>query len=186
MGGAPGEPPLHCYALVTYVPHPLRKFLDDLRLELVPACVPHAHVSVLQPRWLDVDAAEAARFVRARAAEFSPFDVEATRIAVFPVSNVVYLELGRGQNELYLLHQSMNDGPLAYQAQFPYHPHITLAQGLTGHQADEACQIAGERWQTWHGPRGYSVDRLTFVQSPSPERWVDLETVSLAAVPSMF
>jgi len=34
------------YALVIYLPEPLCGFLDDLRLELVPGCNPHAHISV--------------------------------------------------------------------------------------------------------------------------------------------
>ena len=38
------------FALVIYIPDPLGRFLDDLRRELAPDCVPHAHVSVLPPQ----------------------------------------------------------------------------------------------------------------------------------------
>ena len=43
------------FALVAYIPDPLASFLDNLRLELTPACKPHAHVTILPPRPLHDD-----------------------------------------------------------------------------------------------------------------------------------
>ena len=50
---------VNSYALVSYIPDPLRRFLDDLRRELVPGCVPAAHVTVLPPRPLSGTVEEA-------------------------------------------------------------------------------------------------------------------------------
>ena len=45
-----GQDVVNSFSLVAYIPDPLRKFLDDLRRELVPGCVPNAHVTILPPR----------------------------------------------------------------------------------------------------------------------------------------
>src|ERR1039458_6592237 len=56
-----GTRPESLYALVIYLSDPLGGFLDDLRLEMVPGCNPHAHISVLPPRPLPGRTAPAAR-----------------------------------------------------------------------------------------------------------------------------
>src|SRR5579872_6687050 len=98
--GVPRRPPLeerlNVFALVVYIPGPLGSFLDDLRRELVPHYNPHAHVSVLPPRPLAVDWPQASEQVRALARTWKPFDVELTRIGIFPVTNVIYIEIGEG------------------------------------------------------------------------------------------
>ena len=55
LGSVPPEQRLNIFALVIYIPDPLGGFLDDLRRELTPGCNPHAHISVLPPRPLNVD-----------------------------------------------------------------------------------------------------------------------------------
>ena len=59
-----------------------------------------------------------------------PFDVELTEIGIFPVTNVVYVEVGEGAAELERMHRAMNTGPLGFKEPFPYHPHVTLAQEI--------------------------------------------------------
>jgi 2'-5' RNA ligase len=61
-------------------------------------------------------------------ATFSPFEITLTGIEVFPLTNVVYLQLGKGADEMYALHAAMNTEALAFKEPFVYHPHITLAQ----------------------------------------------------------
>ena len=97
----PAEQRMNVYALVIYIPDPLGRFLDDLRRELVPGCNPHAHVSVLPPRPLAVDWQVAGEQVRACAASRAPFDIVLGRIGIFPVTNVIYLELGEGAPEMF-------------------------------------------------------------------------------------
>src|SRR5437588_9041381 len=99
-----GQDQVNAFALVTYLPDPLGKFLDDLRRELVPGCIPHAHVTILPPRPLSGTPEAAIETLRTRLADFSPFEVELGEIVVFPVSDVVYLSLKRGRKELLQMH----------------------------------------------------------------------------------
>src|SRR5580704_15314205 len=126
----PPEERLNVFALVIYIPGPLGQFLDDFRRKLVPGCNPHAHVSLLPPRPLAVDWQVASEQVRTVLNGWTPFEIELTGIEIFPVTNVIYLQVGSGADELRQVHQAMNAGSLEFQEPFPYHPHITLAQEL--------------------------------------------------------
>src|SRR5262249_39785044 len=101
------------FALVIYVPDPLGRFLDDLRRELVPHYNPHAHVSVLPPRSLSVAWETASGQARALTESWAPFEVELTAVDIFPVTDVIYLEVGAGGQELHQLHAAMNAAALA-------------------------------------------------------------------------
>src|ERR1035437_134722 len=143
----PAEQRLNVFALVIYIPDPLGRFLDDLRRDLVPGCNPHAHVSVLPPRPLAVDWQEAGEQVRVCAGNWAPFDIVLQRIRIFPVTNVIYLELGEGETEMFRIHAAMNSQALAFDEPFEYHPHITLAQEIPPGQL--AARLSNEveiRW----------------------------------------
>jgi hypothetical protein len=90
----PAEQRLNVFALVIYIPDPLGRFLDDLRKELLPGCNPHAHVSVLPPRPLAVEWRVAAEQVRECASAQPAFEISLDGICMFPVTNVIYIELG--------------------------------------------------------------------------------------------
>src|ERR1700736_696037 len=126
----PAEQRVNVFALVIYIPDPLGKFLDDLRRELAPGCNPHAHVSVLPPRPLGVDWKVAGEQVRRLTETQGPFDVELAEIRIFPVTNVIYIEVGAGAADLHHMHKAVNRDALAFDEPFAYHPHITLAQEL--------------------------------------------------------
>src|SRR5436305_14586214 len=96
----PAEQRLNVFALVIYIPAPLGRFLDDLRRELVSGCNPHAHVSVLPPRPLAVEWQQAGEQVRQCAANRLPFEITLGEIRMFPVTNVIYVELARGAEEM--------------------------------------------------------------------------------------
>ncbi|HTS66624.1 MAG TPA: 2'-5' RNA ligase family protein [Candidatus Acidoferrales bacterium] len=180
----PREKPASVYALVIYLPDPLGRFLDDLRRELVPGCNPHAHVSVLPPRTLKVDWQLAGEQVRECATEWAPFDVELGGLRMFPVTNVIYLELARGADELRRMHAMANSRALESAEPFQYHPHITVAQELDPDEVDTVNQLAHKRWQAFTGPRGFRADHTTFVRNTAGDCWTDLEQFPLVAVPS--
>src|SRR5690242_6126683 len=102
------------FALVIYIPPPLGRFLDDLRRELVPHYNPHAHVSVLPPRPLTGDWRAASEHARILTQHEAPFDVELTSVEVFPLTEVIYLEIGAGADELYKLHSAMNSAAFQF------------------------------------------------------------------------
>src|ERR1700733_8037347 len=102
----PGER-LNVFALVIYVPGALGQFLDDLRRKLVPGCNPHAHVSLLPQRPLAVYWPVGSEKVRPVLNGLTPFEIELTSVEIFPVTNVIYIQLGRGSVELRQVHQAM-------------------------------------------------------------------------------
>jgi hypothetical protein len=177
----PAEQRLNVYALVIYVPDPLGRFLDDLRRALVPNCNPHAHVSVLPPRPIAGDWRAAGEQVRATNAAWLPFEITLTGIEVFPLTNVVYLQLGKGAGEMYGLHAEMNRDALQFKEPFEYHPHITLAQEIRADEVQSIRELARSMWAAWDGPRGFRADRATFVQNTMGNCWIDLAEYPLGA-----
>src|SRR4051794_19474862 len=98
-----GTEKLNQFALVIYIPDPLAAFLDELRLELVAGCMPRAHVTVLPPRPLqNVEAA--LEMARSLAPEFPPFDIELGGVEIFPKTNVIYIGLRLGRDEMRAMH----------------------------------------------------------------------------------
>jgi 2'-5' RNA ligase len=180
---APADERLNVFAVVTYVPGRLGAFLDDLRRELVPQYNPHAHVSVLPPRPLAVDWHEAGGQARVLLEARSPFEIELGAVRTFPVTDVIYIELGRGASELSSLHAAMNSGALEFCEPFPYHPHITLAQEIPHDDVPAVRELARRRWAEFRGPRSFRAERAVFVQNTLSDCWIDLAEYSLGAVP---
>lgn len=176
----PAEKQLNVYALVIYIPDPLGRFLDDLRRELVPACNPHAHVSVLPPRSIGVDWRVAGEEVRTCANKWAPFDITLGAIERFPVTNVIYIGLAIGAPELHRMHACMNNGSLESAEPFEYHPHITLAQEIPLDDLEDIHRLAQRRWAEFTGPRTFLADRATFVRNTIGNQWMDLSEFSFA------
>jgi 2'-5' RNA ligase len=167
------------FALVTYIPDPLGKFLDDLRLALVPGCDPHAHVTLMPPRFLPSTEELAWQHILDQTSHVAAFELEALDIHVFPKTNVVYIELGEGRDTLVDLHTALNRGALAYDEPYPYHPHITLAQEVPVEMVDGIVVAAREAWSSAPYSRRFPVERLTFVRNIGCNQWLDLNTVEL-------
>jgi 2'-5' RNA ligase len=182
LSGIPAEQRLNVFALVIYIPDPLGRFLDDLRRDLVPGCTPHAHVSVLPPRPLAVDWQVASQQVSVCAGSWAPFDIVLERIRIFPVTNVIYAELGEGAPEMFRIHQAMNSQALQFDEPFEYHPHITLAQEIPPGQVAAVNRRAQELWEGYTGPHSFRAERTAFVQNTLGNCWIDLAEFSLGAV----
>ena len=168
------EERINSFALVAYFPDPLAAFLDRLRRELVPSCFLHAHVTVLPPRPLQAPPEKAWKHVRQAAPGFTPFDLQLTDVKILPVSDVICISLGQGQEELKRMHEALNVGDLAYREPFPYHPHVTVAQQLVPDQVDEFREVAKRRWAEYPHAKGFRVERVTFVQNTHRNVWIDL------------
>lgn len=180
--GVPAGRSLNVFALVIYIPNPLGRFLDQLRTRLVPGCNPHAHVSVLPPRPLAVEWPLAGARVRGLAKDWAPFDIELAGIEVFPVTNVIYIELGRGASELYRMHAASNSGVLEFPEPFEYHPHITVAQEIPPGDFDQVNHTARRLWKEFQGPRVFRADRAALVQNTLGAYWIDLAQYELGEV----
>jgi 2'-5' RNA ligase len=182
LSRVPAEERLNVYALVIYIPDPLGRFLDDLRRELVPGCSPHAHVSVLPPRPLGADWQAASEQVQAFTAGQRPFPVELGEIRIFPVTNVIYIEVSSGKEELSSMHDALNGNALVFEEPFVYQPHVTLAQEIPREEAAPVYELAGRRWKEFQGERVFRADRAAFVQNTMGNRWIDLANFALGAV----
>ena len=178
----PAEERLNIFALVIYVPDPLGRFLDDLRRELVPHYNPHSHVSVLPPRPVAVDWRTAAEQVRALTEAWAPFESELTGLQIFPVTDVLFLEIGAGAAELRRMHAAMDSHTLEFEEPFAYHPHVTLAQEVPHQDVPTLFDLARRRWDEYRGVRSFRAERAAFVQNTLNNRWIDLAEYALGAV----
>jgi 2'-5' RNA ligase len=168
------------FALVSYIPNPLARFLDDLRSELTPGCNSRAHITALPPRPLLHDVKDTVYQIAEDNRGIPPFWIELGDVQVFEGSHVVYIELARGARELAELYRALNAGPLKYEECFPYHPHITLAQGIKPEDSVRLAALARERWAEYAGPRGFLLSSLSFVQQVAPGIWADVAALPLA------
>jgi len=178
----PAEQRLNVFALVIYIPDPLGRFLDDLRKELLPGCNPHAHVSVLPPRPLAVEWRVAAEQVRECASAQPAFEISLDGICMFPVTNVIYIELGGGSEQMRQMHDAMNSGSLGFDEPFAYHPHVTLAQEIPVGSVAAVEHKARQMWEEYSGPRSFLAERTAFVQNTMGNCWIDLSEASFGAM----
>lgn len=179
-GPANGPQRINSFAVVTYIPDPLGTFLDQLRRELVPNCIPHAHVTVLPPRPLALPPEEAWRLIQERAAQFPAFEVVPADVEVFENTAVAYIAVDKGCQELVQLHDFLNQGPLWFAEPYPYKPHITVAQDFAPELLWQIAEQARRRWAEFPYQRQFVVDSLSFVQATSDNRWLDLAHCRLA------
>lgn len=173
---------LNCFALVSYIPGQLGRFLDELRRDLEPnTLAPRAHITLLPPRALAtlVTAPEAEAFLEDALADLPAMEIYLGGMEIFPVTNVVYASVDGGFLQLRKLHEKLNCGPLGFPEPFHYHPHVTLAQGLGAEQAQMVRAEASRRWSQYRGPRHFSTDAFSFVQANRSNGWIDLVEYSM-------
>ncbi len=178
--GEPGR--VNCFALVSYIPGQLGRFLDEVRRDLEPNTLsPRAHVTLLPPRSLcgSVTADSAAAHLDKALAELPAVEIYLGPIEIFPHTNVVYVAVDGGFLQLRKFHERLNAGPLGSVEPFHYHPHVTLAQGLTLEQAERVRDEARKRWAEYHGTRRFTADTFSFVQANEANGWVDLGEYAL-------
>lgn len=172
--GKNGLEPINSYALVAYLPDPIGAYLDKVRLDLVPSCVPHSHVTVLPPRPLNGRPEEAIEALREEIRDLPRFEVEPAEVEIFGMTSVIYVGLSEGMDEFREMHDRLNAGPLAFDEPYPYHPHITLAQQLACEQVMGVYEVARMKWAAFPYKRRFAVDTITFVQNTRQNKWLDL------------
>jgi 2'-5' RNA ligase len=170
--------PTNSFALVSYIPEPLASFLDRLRQELVPDCYLRAHVTMLPPRPVS-DPEVAWNALKNRIPLFAPFELQMTDLKVFPVSDVIYIAVGKGGDELRRMHDALAMDGLQFQEQFEYHPHVTLAQELKPGQLEQLASIARARWAEFAFDKSFRVEKAVFVHNTGCNQWVDLAECAL-------
>lgn len=168
------------YAIVSYLPGELARFVDSLRRELNPQYADRAaHVTVLPLRQLDGED-RAVEHIRECCAGFQPFEAEVIGVGDFlPVSNVVYLRLGKGVGELQRLHEALNGGWFSRPEEHPYVPHVTVIQDVDEANTRRLEETVAQSLAAYTGPRLFRIDRLTFVSQRAEGRWENVVQVRL-------
>lgn len=107
--------------------------------------------------------------------------IVADDVHVFPITEVVHLSIGGGDQQLRELHAELNRGPCLSAEPWRFVPHITLAQDIDLKAVPRVRDLAIERWRQYTGPREFALDHLTLVQGNVEAGWADLTTWELAA-----
>ena len=177
-----GAERINSFALVTYIPDPLASFLNNLREELEAAGpAPRAHVTLLPPRPIASPTVDAVRQLGSQLAHLDAFELSLGEPMLFDGTNVVYIAIQSGLAHLERIHTALNDAALGYNEPFPYHPHVTLAQGLSPSAAPCALELARIRWTQFVQTRRFLVDSVVFVQNTLDNQWLDLAEIHLGA-----
>ena len=119
--------------------------------------------------------------LKKRLQDFAPFRVELGEIEVFEGSQVIYVSIKAGFEELERMHETLNTGPLAFEEPYPYCPHVTVVQELAPGDVQKAAQFSRWRWSEFKHSRSMRVDCLTFVQNTIENCWTDLATLELGS-----
>jgi 2'-5' RNA ligase len=169
------------YALVAYVRNSVGEFVEKLRKELHPG-LPHlaAHVTILPPRHLQGSESAARELLEEVCSTVEPFQIELDGVETFvPVTPTIFLRVSRAAYRMRELHDRLNTGVLSSGEEWPYMPHLTIAKLGAERHAEEAAQVAQERWAHYPGSRLVDVRELTFVREDEDFAWVDLAPVPL-------
>jgi 2'-5' RNA ligase len=167
--------------LVAYVKGPVGEFVESLRRDLHPD-LPHfaAHLTLLPPRPLQGTENDALQLLAKVCGQTEPFEVALNGMESFcPTTPTVYICVEHAASRLHQLHEQLNTQALAFQEEWPYTPHLTIAKMPSEDAAEIALHAARERWEHFSGSRRILVDRLTFVREDSQNCWVDLAPVPL-------
>jgi 2'-5' RNA ligase len=179
-----GDVGINVYALVTYIPDPLGRFLDDLRRTLSPGCNPRAHVTLMPPRPLSGTHDEAIYQIEEGMRRVESFELQATAVNVFPNTDVIYIEIGMGRDTLLEIHKQLNHSALAYREPYAFHPHVTLSQEIPPPLVPSAVEAARDMWASYRYGKTFIVEEVTFVQNTLRNKWKDLATLHLKRSPA--
>ena len=124
------------------VPDPWGSALQDFRVALGDETARHipTHITLVPPAEVPEDALEEiGKHLVTAAAGQEPFRVRLRGTGTFrPVSPVVFVGVVEGISGCEMLSAATRQGPLAVEASFPYHPHVTVAHHLPDEQLDRA------------------------------------------------
>ncbi|MGY2873898.1 2'-5' RNA ligase [Marmoricola sp. URHA0025 HA25] len=124
------------------VPDPYGCALQDFRVSLGDESAEHipTHITLVPPAVVpDESLGDIEAHLAGAAACLEPFRVRLRGTGTFrPVSPVVFVGVVEGIAGCEMLAAATRQGPLAMEASFPYHPHVTVAHDLTDDRLDRA------------------------------------------------
>jgi 2'-5' RNA ligase len=137
------------------VPEPHGSLLQRCRLgfgDAAAAVIP-THVTLLPPTEVEAAARpEIEEHLTAVAAASRPFPMRLYGTDTFrPLSPVVFVQVVQGRAACGWLQERVREpaGPLARPLEFPYHPHVTIAQGIAEEAMDAAQAALADYEAAW-------------------------------------
>lgn len=152
--------PWGSFALVSYVPPPLGTFLDNLRRSLPGNDHSNAHITLLPPRDLKVSQQVASEYALNVLQSFSQFDVNLASVKVFPVTNVVYLDLAEGNATVHEIHDHLDQGDLKDHELFEFLPHVTLGGPIDEDELRASFKAASDAWDGAAVPKEFQLGEV--------------------------
>jgi 2'-5' RNA ligase len=159
------------------VPDPCGNDLQEYRVQLgdpTAAGIP-THVTLLPP--IDVDDVLLPSInghLEKVAAATCPFEMHLRGTGSFrPVSPVVFVNVVQGISSCELLASAVRQGPLAIDAQFPYHPHVTVAHHLAEELLDQAFDELGSF------DCRFTVDQISLYEHRDDRGWTPVRAFTL-------
>jgi 2'-5' RNA ligase len=159
------------------VPDPWGGDLQTYRVELgdeTAAGIP-THVTLLPP--IDVDDVlmpSIDRHLETAAGATCPFDMHLRGTGSFrPVSPVVFVNVVEGISSCEMLASAVRHGPLAVDAQYPYHPHVTVAHHLPEELLDRAFDDLGSF------DCRFTVDQILLYEHRDDKGWMPVRAFRL-------
>lgn len=151
------------FGVVIAIPEPWVSALTHARLELgdeMGARVP-AHITLLPPVPVPTEErVQVIRHLRDVAKNHRPFRITLRGSGSFlPVSPVAFVNVDEGAAECTMLAEDVRCGPLDHPERFPYHPHVTLAQGVPDETLTRALDFGAGVEASWMVP-GFRLDRV--------------------------
>ncbi|WP_424212175.1 2'-5' RNA ligase family protein [Streptomyces sp. BI20] len=132
------------------VPEPHGSTLRRCRIDFGDDAAHHipTHVTLLPPTAVDADRLPEIRtHLEGVASAFRPFVLRLSGTGTFrPLSPVVFVTLAEGAPACGRLQERVRDprGPLVRELAFPYHPHVTVAHGISEAAMDRAhAELSG-------------------------------------------
>ncbi len=96
----------------------------------------------------------------------NPFTMHLFGTGTFrPLSPVVFIQVARGLADCEVLERTIRSGPLDRELEFPYHPHVTIAQEIT----DSALDVAYDGLSGF-GAR-FTVDAFSLFERTADRGW---------------
>lgn len=162
------------FALVTYIPEPLGAFLHSLRHALPGEENPQAHITLLPPRPLKASVDLVSREAHAVLSRFQSFSVKLAGVKMFPETNILYLEISKGNDTLHKLHDALNSGLLAHDESFDFLPHLTLSGPVPLLDTAKVREQAKKVWEAHKGETSFEISEVVALWQPlytSPDDW---------------
>ncbi len=154
------------YALVTYLRNSIGEFVENLRQELHPT-TEHmaAHLTILPPRELLGPEEDAVEFLEEVCSRVIPFTVELGEVETFlPTTPTVFIQVKRAAYRMRELHDQLCRHGLGCAEIWPYIPHLTIVKTNNDAEAQNAYEIARQKWARFSGGRDVLVEKLMFVR----------------------